>query len=134
MAHISEKIVSPKRALSVLFFCALVLSGCSGTAQAEKSLDGLLSHLTALQFEVGTPEEKWFSMIGAENGFGIDIDGQQLEFYQFNTTIGSGKKALANVMQEGLNGSPVHVNGNLVILEDKQHPKWNEILTAFESY
>jgi hypothetical protein len=83
---------------------------------------------------VGTPEEKWFSMIGAENGFGVDIDGQQIEFYQFNTTIGSGKKALESVIKEGLNGSPVHVNENLVILEDKQHPKWNEILTAFESY
>jgi uncharacterized protein YceK len=134
MTYISENIASPKRALSVLFFCVLVLSGCSSTAQAEKSLDGLLSHLTASQFQVGTPEEKWFSMIGAENGFGVDIDGQQIEFYQFNTTIGSGKKALESVIKEGLNGSPVHVNENLVILEDKQHPKWNEILTAFESY
>lgn len=134
MAYISEISASPKRALSILFFCVLTLSGCGSTAQADKSLDGLLTHLTASQFQVGTPEEKWFSMIGAENGFGVDIDGQQLEFYQFNTTIGSGKKALENVIQEGLNGSPVHVNGNLVILEDKQHLKWNEILTAFNAY
>ncbi|MDB4977924.1 MAG: hypothetical protein JWM56_110 [Candidatus Peribacteria bacterium] len=93
-----------------------------------------MAHFTQSDLQVGEKTEKYYGILAAENGFGVSINGIDVEVYQFNTSIGSGQKALDAIIKEGLMGSPVYKNGDLILVENKSHPKWNEILSSFQSY
>lgn len=121
------------RFVSAVAICALTLSACASPAE-QKTIDGLVQHFTASGLDVGERSEKFYSLIGAENGFGVEIGGEEVEVYQFNLSITSGREMLETLQRDGFMGGAVQVQDNLVMFESKQHPQWSEILTAFQSY
>ena len=74
-----------------------------------------------------------YQMIMASDGAALTIAGNDIEVYQFDTSITTGREALANLEKTGLMGRKVFVNRNLVILPDPENPKWAQIKAVFSS-
>ncbi|MYL53320.1 hypothetical protein GLW08_08205 [Pontibacillus yanchengensis] len=113
----------------VTLFGLFILGACSGGAAETKSLDGIEQHFKDVGLEVADEkQDKMFQMIGAKNGFGLDVEGTAIELYEFDKGADQFKVIKE---QEAMNGTPVTLNGNLILL---MHGENKEVVEAFEEY
>ena len=118
-----------------IFFVVMLsafLFGC-GNSQDDKQLtiESFTEVLESNGIYVGEKIDKWYALLMATDGYGIDVNGGQIEVYQFDTTIQSGKDAIEKWKKEGFMGQPVIVNKNLMMFANKKHKDWKEIVHIF---
>ncbi len=97
----------------------LLVASCGERTLSLEEYDKALS---AAGIRTGAKQPQQFQLIGAKNGYGFPVDGDsrcsdqylcRCEVYQFDTTTGSGREALATVKKEGLLGTRMEFNKNL---------------------
>lgn len=120
-----------------IFFVVMLLAflfGC-GNSQGDKQLtiESFTEALESNGISIGKKSEKMYRLLMATDGYGIDVNGEYIEVYQFDTTIQSGKDAIEKWKKEGFMGQPVIVNKNLMMFADKKHKDWKEIFHIFNS-
>lgn len=97
----------------------LLASSCGEKSLSLQSYEKAL--LTA-GIQIGPKEAQQFQLIGAKNGYGFSVEGDsrcsdqylcRCEVYEFDTSIESGREALAAIKREGLMGIRMEFNKNL---------------------
>ena len=99
--------------------------------QKQLTIADFVASLSAHGLPIEKKSEKFYGMIMANDGMGLTIAGDEIEVYQFDTSITSGQDALENLKKTGLMGQKVMVNRNLLIVPDPKHPKWAQIEAVF---
>lgn len=85
----------------------------------------------AAGLEVGESETMMHGLVGAADGARMMVGGASVEVYEFATDIGSGREALERMETEGFMGQRAIVHGNLAMFEERDHPEWERIRSAF---
>jgi hypothetical protein len=112
--------------LSIIFF------GCSNLKDDKQlTIDIFTKALASNGMSLGKKTEKMYGLLMATDGYSIDVNGESIEIYQFNTTIKSGKDAIENWKNEGYMGHSVVVNRNLMLFTNNKHKNWEEIIKVF---
>ncbi len=123
----------------------------SGVVRAEEDapllvLAGLVEYFKDQGLEVGERSPRFYDMMGAVAGFGLDIMGEEVELYLFDpeTAAPDVLKSLQQVQETGkfdIMGFPMPavVNGNILMTGLEfgtiyQHPAKEEIVEIFMNY
>ncbi len=92
-------------------------------------------------FSVGKITAKVYQMMGAVDGFGIEVQGQQIELYLFDPATASQEtldqlKDAETIGKFSFSGIsvPVVKNGNIILTRFDDHPEKDRILAAFRSF
>lgn len=102
---------------------ALVLLAACG--EKPLTLEGYEKALSAAGIRTGPKQPQYYQMIGAKNGYGFSVEGDsrcsdqylcRCEVFEFDTSIGSGREALATLKKEGVMGTRPEINKNLAIM------------------
>ncbi|GAH29557.1 unnamed protein product [marine sediment metagenome] len=128
----------------ILFFIlAMFLSGCGKETEMEKK-SGLAIVIEKFEekFDVGDRKMKAFGMIGAEDGFGLIVEGEEIELYKFDPDSDDEKtreniksaKTTGTMKMEGFS-FPVIYNESIDVALTRydEHPKRDEIVEVFKS-
>ncbi len=111
---------------------ALILTPSCGNQSL--TLEGYEKALSAAGISTGEKEPQYFQLIGAKNGYGFSVDDDnRCEVYEFDTSIGSGRKALEVVKKEGLMGTRLEFNKNLGIFCQGDSPETKEAVSVLMS-
>lgn len=110
-------------------------------SNTNESLGDLVEHFKSNGFETGEVIGKAYSMMGAVEGFGIMINGEQIEFYRFDikTTDEETKKNLETARtagvysMSGMSFSAI-MNGNMMLVRYEDHPEKDKIIEVFKNY
>jgi hypothetical protein len=136
-----------KRYFLVVCFSLLLTSACSNqsttsteskhvqsvqtasTVQAKtEHLNDILGYFKTYGFVIGAQSTKAYTMIGASDGFGIIIDGEKLELYEFdspdNTTLQQYKQTGKLVTESA------YVNGKFMLAGSPDQ----KIVEAFKEF
>jgi|GEM_PF-855685 len=109
-------------------------------------LAGLLEYFSEQGLEVGERSPRFYDMMGAVAGFGVDIEGDEVELYLFDPETASPDllESLETARETGkfdMMGfqMPAAVNGNILMTGLEfgtfyQHPAKDEIIEIFMSY
>lgn len=124
-------------ALTITVF-VLALIACT-KGNNNKSISDLVAHLKASGVPVGQQSTKQYAFIGAVDGCGLEIGGQEVEIYKFDTNDSSQRKILDKVKKEGtftVMGFtvPAKVNGSFLILNYQDNPNIDALLKAFSKF
>lgn len=103
--------------------------------QTDDPLGAMESHLEGEGFEVGSHTEKAHEMIGAENGYGIEVNGEEIELYLYDTEAPELEEIETNG-QIDMDGTAVNAeaNGEIVLAGHDTHSEQEEIVEAFHSF
>jgi len=119
--------------VKVIIGCFLIaLIGCSD-AEKPNTINDYLAALEHQGVSIGKKQEKMYQLIMATDGFSIRINDESIEIYQFDLSVGSGRAALDNVIENGLMGKAVIANKNLVLLKNEKHKDWDKLNKIFQS-
>jgi hypothetical protein len=124
------------RPLLLLTACALLLAPACGNKSL--TLEGYEKALSAAGVNTGEKEPQMAAAIGAKNGYGFSFpsggcsDGNlcRCEVYEFDTSIESGREALATVKKNGLMGTRLEFNQNLAIFCQGDSPKAKQAISV----
>jgi len=110
----------------------------SATASSEAAsplltMDQVLSAFRGAGFRNVEYKPKISTLIGAEDGGAVSLDGESVEVYIFATDITSGREALERLQKDGLMGQRMLVRKNVGMLEAKRNRQWEKIKAAFEA-
>lgn len=99
-------------------------------------LAGLASHFESAGFDVGEKVEKAAAMIGAEDGFGLVLNNQMVEFYRFAPDAEEIKSIETNgsFEWEGVGTINAKNNGELVLITYEDHGDAERIVEVFKDY
>lgn len=118
----------------LLVWLMLFVAGCGNAQNNEQiTLQQFVDAMNSAGLETGQKSEKMFGMIMAIDGFGIDVNGDQIQVYQYDTSIKSGQDLVGKFAEEGIMGRRAVVSKNLLMMEDAKHPDWERILAVFNS-
>ena len=136
----------------ILILSILLLTGCSKEENVETSSKVSLKQLSIEDFKnaikksgitITNETNKLATMIGAEEGYGYEINGQSIEIYKFDeksdneltkNNIKSAKEKGIVVMPDFNNMTiSVKYNKGLILANYEQHPDKEKILEAFSS-
>ncbi|HLR04138.1 MAG TPA: hypothetical protein VK111_15440 [Virgibacillus sp.] len=108
----------------------------NSTDNEDETLDDIVQHFDDSGFDIGDKTEKFPEMIGASEGFGIEIDGEDIEFYEYKSDSDDLENIQSNgeVEMEDFGSLPALANGNLVMINHDEHSEENEIIEVFESF
>lgn len=113
----------------------------TSTVETASKLERLLDHFSSEGLTVGKKSMKAAEMIGAKDGFGIEINGKEIEVYEFNleskdeNTVSNLKSAKENGEMQVLDiPFSVKMNGSLMISNYQDHPVKDKILDAFMNF
>ena len=109
-----------------------LIFGCK-SSNVQLEITDYLNVLENDGMSIGEKNPKLFHMIQAVDGYGVEINGDTIEIYKFDTTITSGRDAIEKWKHDGIMGRPVVVRKNLMLFVDKKHEDWNFILENFNS-
>ena len=109
--------------------------------EQSKSLSGIVNHFKDNGFIVGDVHTKAFEMLGAVDGFGIDVDGEQIEFYLFDRTSAN-EETLKNLEDAEVLGKinmsgfsiPAKINEDIILLRYDEHPNKDKVIETFNNY
>ncbi len=126
----------PRPLLLLLTACALLLAPACGNKSL--TLEGYEKALSAAGVNIGEKEPQIVALIGAKNGYGFSLSGgtcsdQNLcrcEVFEWDTSIGSGRKALSAIKKEGLMGTRLEFNQNLGIFCQGDSPKAKQAISV----
>ena len=109
--------------------------------EQKDPLASVLEYFQEKGFKIGKKSSKAFDMIGAANGFGVEINGHEIELYQYDLNKASEetKKNLESVKANGMMSMdgfsfPAILNGNILLVKYDEHPDGDKIAAAFKSY
>ena len=105
----------------------------NGSSNVQLQLTDVTDALTNSGMTIGEKREKLYQMIQAIDGYGVEVNGDVILVYQFDTTISSGRDAIDKWKRDGVGGQPVVVNKNLMLAVDLKHKDWGSILSIFNS-
>lgn len=105
------------------------------TATFERTLDDVINYFGHMGFEIGEQSNKVAELLGAAEGVGVKLNGQEVELYLYDEE----SVDLEEIHTSGsyaLNGveSPAIVNGKIVLVRYEDHPYKEAILEAFTKY
>lgn len=122
-------------------FMVLGLIGCSGSQSAnnDKTLDDLISYLKKKGLRVGEPETQFYQLIGANNGYAIDVNGKTVEIYKYDLDVSKQKKIINEARKTGKMiamdmSMPVENNGSFILVFVKKHPDKEKIKNIFKEF
>jgi len=139
----------------ILTVALISLTGCQQqspeTAQPEKSqqttqtkkgtLADVLKYFQDNGLETGEVIGKAYDMMGAVEGFGIIVNGEQIELYRIDLKTASEetKQNLESARSLGVYNMsgmsfPVVVNGNIILTRLSEHPEGDKIVEIFKNY
>jgi hypothetical protein len=112
----------------------------SKTSKAVKLAD-VVEYFQQQGLSTGNIISKAFQMIGAEDGFGIIVEGEQVELYLFNPNTAD-KETLSNLDDARRIGKfsfsgfsvPVVMNGNIMLTRYDEHPHKDKIIQVFKNF
>ncbi|ADH97780.1 hypothetical protein [Salisediminibacterium selenitireducens] len=101
----------------------------------DDELQAILDHFEGDGFDVGEQAFKAYEMVGAVDGFGVDVNGEEIELYLYD----EGSEELEELRSEGqfdMDGFPIpgEVNGNIALMSHEEHPDQSEILSTFHDF
>lgn len=101
----------------------------------DDELQAIVDHFEGEGFDVGERAFKAYEMIGAVDGFGVDVNGEVIEFYLYE----EGSEELEELRSEGqfdMDGFPIpgEVNGKIALMSHEEHPDQGEILATFHDF
>ncbi|WP_316568929.1 hypothetical protein [Neobacillus sp. YIM B06451] len=101
----------------------------------SEGLADLISYFKSSGFTIGEVKEKAFEMLGAKDGFGIEINGHEVEFYEFDANAENLKEAESKgtVSMDGIS-FPVLLNGNVILVHAQYHPDKENLINTFNNY
>jgi hypothetical protein len=94
--------------------------------------EDVIAHLEGEGHVIGESKETYAKMIGAEEGYRVDIDGHPFEIYVFEVETTEGQLAFKKVKKEGVFGVQAETYGNLAFFRAMKDPH-PEFLTLVES-
>ncbi len=118
---------------TILIGIVLMLFSTSSFSENQIEIQDYLNTLTKQGFTLGKKQQKMYQLLMASNGFGIEVNGSNIEIYEFDTSITSGKKALEKIKKEGFMGKGLIVHKNLAVMKKKKHKDWKRIKEIFSS-
>jgi peptide subunit release factor RF-3 len=106
--------------------------------EASESADLLadvLNHFESNGFTVGEKTLKAFEMVGAVDGFGIELDGENVEFYLYESDS-EDLEEMKTTGQYNMDGFVINaqVNGNVALMGYEEHPEADKIVEVFNSF
>jgi hypothetical protein len=109
--------------------------------EQKDPLASVLEYFQEKGFKIGEKSSKAFDMIGAVNGFGVEINGHEIELYQYDLDKASEetKKNLESVRENGMMSMdgfsfPAILNGDILLVKYDEHPDGDKIAAAFKAY
>lgn len=111
-------------------------AACSNDAQ-PKHLSDLVSYFKSQGYTIGDKTEKSYDLIGAKDGFAITLNGQQVEFYEFdpNKSNPTLDKVKSNGTLEVMGFSSQAVaNGNLILVGYDKVSDGDKIVKTFKDF
>lgn len=99
---------------------------------ANLAYEDVIGRLAAQGRVIGEATETYAKMMGAEEGWRVDIDGHPFEVYVFDVQSHEGQLAFDKVKNEGIFGCPAETYGNLAFFRSMKDPH-PEFLTLVES-
>lgn len=134
-----------KRALLIsVLLVTLLLNACgssTSTPTEKRGLADVVDYFRAQGLEVGEVVTKAYGMIGAVDGFGIYIEGDEVELYLFDPKRAD-EKTLNNLEDARRIGKfsaigfsfPVLMNGNIMLTRYDEHPNKQRITRLFAAF
>jgi hypothetical protein len=82
------------------------LFGC-GNSRDDKQLtiESFTEVLESNEIYVGEKSDKWYALLMATDGYGIDVNGSQIEVYQFDYHYSIWKRCYRKMEKRGLQGA-----------------------------
>ncbi|WP_059170509.1 hypothetical protein [Bacillus sp. FJAT-27445] len=101
----------------------------------SEGLAELISYFKSSGFTIGEVKEKAFEMLGAKDGFGIEINGHEVEFYEFDVNAENLKEAESKgtVSMDQIS-FPVLLNGSIILVHAQYHPDKESLINTFNNY
>ncbi|WP_053366578.1 hypothetical protein [Bacillus sp. FJAT-27245] len=101
----------------------------------SEGLADLISYFKSSGFTIGEVKEKAFDMLGAKDGFGIELNGHEVEFYEFDSNAPNLKEAESKgtVSMDQIS-FPVLLNGNIILVHANYHPDKESLINTFNNY
>lgn len=120
-----------KKSIAVLSLTASILfTGACGTQSTktaseapkqtqqvkDEHLADVISYFKNKGYTIGTKTDKYYTMIGAIDGFGITLNNEPVEFYEFDKTDNA---TLGQVKKTGkLNTGNAYANGKFLMIDN----------------
>lgn len=107
---------------------------------SEDALGKLVEYFKESGFTVGAKSNKMAALIGAKGGFGIELNGKQVEFYEYDldsteeltvTSLRTAKDGYIDMLGMKIK---VVLNGNLLLVVYDSHPDKDKIVELFKNY
>lgn len=115
-------------------FLFLILSAFSLSVSAKELLIRDYFDLVKSEgYSLGDKQHKMYQFLMAVDGYGMKVDGETIEVYEFDLSVKTGQTALEKLKTDGFMGSGIIVNKNLALMKKKKHPKWEELKELFLS-
>mgnify|MGYP001177147432 FL=1 len=131
----------------------MLLVACSATV-TEPELADVVAYFREQGLTVGENEVfKRAAAIGAVDGFGIDVEGAQIELYMFDAEMAPDETLTQNTLPQSLedthrlegftwqilDDSPVTIfqvvmNGNIMLTSFDEHPEKEKIIEVFKNF
>jgi hypothetical protein len=92
----------------------------------------VVAHLEERSRQIGAATATYASMIGAKDGWRVEIDGHPFEIYVFEVETEEGQLAFTKVKNEGVLGFEAETYGNLAFFRSTSDPH-PEFLTLVET-
>ena len=100
------------KSYNALIGITLVLLSNISFAADQLEIQDYLVELKNQGFSLGKKQEKMYQFLMASDGFGIEVNGENIEIYEYDTSITSGKEALVKIEKDGFMGHGVIVHKN----------------------
>ena len=109
-----------------------------GKQEDEKKTDPLsdvVAYFESNGFTIGEKTAKAYEMVGAVDGFGIELNGANVEFYLYEPDSVD-LKTIQEKAQYNMEGFvfPAIANGNIVLMGHDEHPDKDKIEELFKNY
>ncbi|CAM3785884.1 hypothetical protein [Alkalicoccus chagannorensis] len=105
-------------------------------ADSDDPLAAMEAHLEGEEgFDIGETSDRDYESIGAEQGYGLELDGEEIDLYLFEPD----HDTLSDVEDSGMidtedGEQEAEVNGEIVLTGYEDHPEADRISTAFHTY
>lgn len=130
-----------KRVIASLLVVIMVLSlTACGQEIPKYSLNDIVENFKTNGLEIGEKSEKIFALIGAKDGYSIQLNGEKVELYEYDPDSKEDlTKTSLKTAEEGyidMVGTKVNVilNGNIVLAGYDDHPDKDKIIELFKNY
>lgn len=125
--------------LVMLSASSIMIVGCG--SKDQDPLADLLLHFEQNGFTVGEKITKDYSMVGAVDGFGIELDGEEVEFYLYDPDTADDEtlqrledaETLGTITMWNMT-FPALLNGDIMMINHDEHSNKDEVINIFNSY